>query len=265
MRPPFRTASLSVFALGLALAACDDGISPDGSLNQCHGGSVTSTIALGQTADGALTNFNCRIAEARANGWFLNLSQDTRVQIDAGSEEFDALVILTDRDLNLLGFDDDSGDGTDARMWRQLPAETYILWVTSVEADQLGAYELSVQEHMGASCSETVGELSVPVTVAGELTSESCIVVADGSFADPWLLELPETTEIRIDLVSQDFNAFLVVSDLEDEWIVWDDDGGEDTNARQTVELEAGTYKVWAGTFSAGEMGAYELSVQAVP
>jgi hypothetical protein len=261
MRLPLRSA-LTVLVAGLALAACDDGLSVDGSLNQCHLGTVTRSISSGETQRGTLTNLDCRIGDARAMGWRFEPFEPIRVQIDLTSEDFDPRLILTNRDLDILGFDEDSGEGTNSRMWRNLPAGQYVLWVTPVTAGQLGDFELSVQEQEGASCADTVGELSVPDAVAGELTSTSCLIVAGGTFADPWLLELSEARMIQVDLLSSDFDAFLVVTDMEDEWIVWDDDSGEGSNARLTTELEAGSYKVWADTRFAGEMGAYELTIQ---
>jgi hypothetical protein len=262
MRLPLRFA-LTILAVGLTLAACDDGLSVDGSLNQCHLGTVTRSISSGETQSGTLTNLNCRIGEARAMGWRFDVFDPIRVQIDLTSEDFDPRLILTNRDLDILGFDEDSGEGTNSRMWRNLPAGQYVLWVTPVTAGQLGDFELSVEEQEGASCADPVGELSVPDAVTGELTSTSCLIVAGGTFADPWLLELSETTSVLVDLISSDFDAFLVITDMEDEWIVWDDDSGEETNARLTTELEAGSYKVWADTRFAGEMGAYELTAQA--
>jgi hypothetical protein len=261
MRLPFRPA-LTVLVGGLALAACDDGLSVDGSLNQCSVFNVARTISIGQTQSGTLTNLNCRIGETRGTGWRFDVDEPTRVQIDLTSEDFDPFLILTNRNLDILALDDDSGEGSNSRMWRNLPTGEYYLWATTVTAGELGDFQISVRELQGASCDESVGALALPDTVAGELTTASCLMVADGSFADPWLLEISETGTIQADLLSTDFDPFLFVTDMEDEWIVWDNDSGEGSNARLTVELEPGSYRVWANTLSTAEMGTYELRVQ---
>lgn len=260
MRRSFHPAHVALLA-ALGLAACDDGLRPDGSLNQCHLGSVTRTIQLDEVREGTLTNFDCRIGEARGVGWLFDPAEDTRVQMDLTSADFDARLILTTRSLEIVGLDDDGGEDLNARMWRQLEAGNYVLWVTTASSGELGDYALSVQEVEGASCAETVGELTLPDDVAGELTSTSCLV-PDGSFADPWLLTLPEPATVEIDLTSPDFAPFLIVSDMEDEWIAWDEDGAPDGSSELTVELEAGSYKVWANTYFPGEMGAYGLSIR---
>jgi hypothetical protein len=262
MRLPFRPI-LTVLAGTLVLAACDDGLSVDGSLNQCSLFNVTRAISVGDTLTGTLTNLNCRIGESRGTGWRFDVDEPTRVQIDLTSEDFNPFLILTDRSVfPPLGYDDDTGEGWNSRMWRNLPTGEYYVWATTVAAGELGDFQISIEEVEGASCDEPVGELALPDTVEGELAPASCLIVTDGTFADPWLLEISEASAVQASLLSADFNAFLVVTDMEDEWIAWDNDSGDGTNARLTVELEPGTYKVWANTFSSGEMGSYELRVQ---
>lgn len=260
MRLSIHPAHVALLA-AVSLAACDDGLRPDGSLNQCHLGSVTRSIQLDEVREGTLTNFDCRIGEARGVGWLFDLAEGARVQMDLTSADFDARLILTTRSLEIVGLDDDGGEDLNARMWRQLEAGNYVLWVTTASSGELGDYALSVQEVEGASCAETVGELTLPDDVAGELTSTSCLV-PDGSFADPWLLTLPEPATVEIDLTSPHFAPFIIVSDMEDEWIAWDEDGAPDGSSELTVELEAGSYKVWANTYFPGEMGAYDLSIR---
>lgn len=63
-----------------------------------------------------------------------------------------------------------------------------------------------------------------------------------------------------IDLLSQDFNAFLLLADPDGNWVASDDDSGNGTHARITFTLPRdGTYGIWVTTSAASETGAYAL------
>jgi CHAT domain-containing protein/Flp pilus assembly protein TadD len=63
-----------------------------------------------------------------------------------------------------------------------------------------------------------------------------------------------------IDLLSSDFNAFLLLADSDGNWVASDNNSGNGTNARITVTLPRdGTYEIWVTTHSAEETGTYEL------
>ena len=63
-----------------------------------------------------------------------------------------------------------------------------------------------------------------------------------------------------IDLLSQDFNAFLLLADPDGNWVASDNNSGNGTNARITFTLPAdGTYAIWVTTHTAEETGSYEL------
>ena len=65
-----------------------------------------------------------------------------------------------------------------------------------------------------------------------------------------------------IDLVSNDFDAYLRVEDAKGKEVAKDDDKGGDFNARILFKVEqADDYRLVVTTFSRGETGNYKLTV----
>lgn len=86
--------------------------------------------------------------------WFQG-TQGDRVQIDMKSTAFDAYLLLNDSTADLLAFDDNSGDGNDARISptsadQPLPAlpktGIYIIIATPYAVNRTGAYTLTLQQ-----------------------------------------------------------------------------------------------------------------------
>jgi hypothetical protein len=103
--------------------------------------------------------------------------------------------------------------------------------------------------------------------VIGSLEPGDCDIPFEGpwptaSFGEAWRLDLSEPAEVRLDLISDDFDPVLYLSDPELDLIAYDDDGGEGLDARITRQLQAGPYLVWVSSFFANETGKYELIVR---
>jgi CHAT domain-containing protein len=103
----------------------------------------------------------------------------------------------------------------------------------------------------------------VPTTVTGELTPSSD-TLEDGSYVEVYPFDGEVGQWLRIDLVSDAFDAYLILVDPEGDFLATNDDGGEGVNARLAVNLPStGTYEIWVNTFSPGEVGPYTLTWQA--
>lgn len=114
------------------------------------------------------------------------------------------------------------------------------------------------------SCTVPVGAIAIGQTVAGTLTTSSC-KISDGSYADPWTMQVPALATLTIDLGSVDFDAFLFVRDASGNLVVEDDDSGPDFDARIIHTFAAGNYVVYANAYDADEVGGYTLTVTAPP
>jgi hypothetical protein len=224
---------------------------------------TTSTIAVGQTVAGSLGEGDCIFFHGSyADGFRLDLPVGQGLQVDLTSASFDALLVVTDRAMNVLYWDDDSGDDRNARIRRRFPAGEYIVWVLGYGSDAAGAYQLSVAEAEIELC-PTIGQLQVGQTVHGTLSATGCLM-DEHWYTDPWLLSVSERTTLRIDLTSNHFDTVLIVEDEHGDMLAWDDDGGEQYNSRLVYTFEPGDYRVVATSYSGFTTGAYQLSATAV-
>jgi hypothetical protein len=66
-----------------------------------------------------------------------------------------------------------------------------------------------------------------------------------------------------IDLTSAQFDAYLILTDTNGTVLAEDDDSGGGLNARITFTApQTGSYRIYATTFAAGQLGRYRLSVR---
>ena len=130
----------------------------------------------------------------------------------------------------------------------------------SVAADgATGAAIVAVTVPVSARCDATT-PIDIGQTVSGSITSTDCRL-ADGSFADKFVLTLTEATPVRISMIAS-VDAFLILQNATTGAIIAkDDDGNGDTNARIEQIIPAGRYVIVATTFGAADFGDYQLSV----
>ena len=102
---------------------------------------------------------------------------------------------------------------------------------------------------------------------AGRLTSSDAILDGDGTYYDTWVLYVCESTNVVIDMISDDIDAYMLLSHWytlrldEIREIASDDDSGRRLNARITARLEPGVYGINTNTVSR-ETGTYELTIR---
>lgn len=83
----------------------------------------------------------------------------------------------------------------------------------------------------------------------------------DGSYYDEYTLQVTAGQRLTIDLVSEDFDAYLKVT-LPDGTSETNDDGGEGRNSRLELTIaQSGVLTIQANSLSADEVGAYRLTV----
>ena len=100
--------------------------------------------------------------------------------------------------------------------------------------------------------------------MSGTLTSsDGRSVDCSGCFADLYEFSISSSQALVISLESLEFDALLRVLDSNGVVVATDDDSGAGTNSRLSRTFSAGTYRIEATTFAAGEVGAYTLSLQA--
>ncbi len=240
---------------------------------------AVGTEVAGMLAETATASWDGSYAQA----WGLELGQGTEVTVDLISEAFDAFLWILGPGIDGSLNDDDGAGACHARITFTASADgVYRVIVNSVASEATGAFTLRVSERPGplyaGDCAdlEAVGEtlnmlpiadrwLEVGQELTGSLTPADT-VGPDGSHVQAWGLELASGTDVTVDLVSEEFDAFLWVTGPGIEEPLKDDDGGGACHARITLTAaESGVYRVVANTLSAGATGRFVLRVSERP
>lgn len=228
----------------------------------CMAGVIEAVIRPGDSFDGTLNDDDCLLPHARyGEGFRLVLDESTGLRMLLTSSDFEPLLAVTDLELNVRWWSDFGFDVEGARIERMVPAGEYIVWATGWD-HAAGTYRLSMEEVEIQVC-PAVGTTSIGGTAHGTLSQASC-TGPDGRFMDPWVIQVPETTTLQIDLTSADFDAYLILEDANGAHLAEDDDGGVGLNSRLVHTVTAGEYRIVATTFWSGEVGNYQITTQAV-
>lgn len=227
------------------------------------------TIAVGQSASDSLTAGDplLRSRHSPYRMWSLEGKAGQRVVIDLMSSDFDAYLILRGADGRTMGSDDDSGEGTNARLHAVLPRDgTYRVIATAVGDSARGRYTLAVSgweapdaAPPGRSAVIAVGETKDGILEPGDEIS------ADGPYQDRWLVDAPAGARLTVDMRSSDLDSYLVVLAPDGKVVGSDDDGGGGKDAEVAIRAgAAGRYTILATSYGdEPAAGAYRLSLQA--
>jgi hypothetical protein len=110
--------------------------------------------------------------------------------------------------------------------------------------------------------SQVPGDLT---EVSGELTAEDP-TLGDGSHAQAWTLDVRAGQVVILELVSEDFDAYLYVLSPESINAMQDDDGLSGTDSRITFNAPSdGRYQIIVTSYGEGVTGRYELRATRIP
>jgi len=116
----------------------------------------------------------------------------------------------------------------------------------------------------GASRVAPVRVISVGQTVTAELT-RSDPRLTDNSRYHLWRFPGLARQTVQIDMMSGDFDSFLLLHDAGGRELIRNDDGGDGLNARIVYTLPYdGEYRIIANTYREGARGNYTLRVQSL-
>lgn len=183
----------------------------------------------------------------------VRVQEGERVAIVVSSEEFDSYLYVT------------LPDGT------QESNDDYIDWNAGFEfiAEESGTVEFGVSSlFSGETGSYAVRVVSLPEPTALE-PGDRVESILDrsgvaGRRADQYIVTGDAGERLRIELRSEEFDAFLELLDSGGRRLS-DDDGGEDTNARLSYQFsEEGWVIITATSYDGLSAGGYELTVQEV-
>lgn len=248
----------------------------------CRGfGPVSGTILPGDVVMGELDSGDPMFGDSTYfESWSLPARAGTRFTVDLESDDFDPYVLLTHGRGVELAADDDGGPGCGARLNHTAVDDRPLrILVTSsnVPPHQTGQYHLRVMRGALPRDSATdcrfgraVGgrggparSIAVGQSTAGELTADDRLLAQDSTHAQWWSVRGTAGRTVVIDLVSEAFDAYLVVLGPGLGTPLEDDDSGGRCHARVTLTFpESGDYEIIVNTAAPRATGRFVLSVR---
>ena len=258
--------------LGLAGASALALLAASGASAQDAG-----TLTLGQQVEGTLDDGDTlNEAGIPYDSYSLTLLAGQRIEVEMRSEAFDAYLELYepgDPSAELVAVDDDDdtvgGEGTDARL--RYTAEIDGLYTVRARAfseGASGAYTLTARDRPPAPPAPEPGTLALGQSVEGVIDETDPVDDQDVAY-EAYRFSADAGERVMVLLTSDDFDTFVQVGRLTDgvfEELAFNDDDGETLNSRLVFAAPArGAYLIRARPLSAGEGGAYALSLQPAP
>lgn len=236
------------------------------------------TVSLGEEMPGNLSTSDVLSAGGRrVQVWTLGAMPGEEIQVDLRSDDFDAFLYVVGPGLEEGIRDDDGGSGLDSRICftPDQPGE-YRVVASSLGAGT-GAFTISATP-TGGTCGGAVSTtevedlsalptegraISVGDDVSGNLTSADATFY--GSPSQAWAVQGVAGAPFSVDLISDEFDAFLtLLGPGLDDWIT-DDDGAGRCDSRVSLTFpESGEYRVIVSTLGTGN-GAFRLLATEAP
>lgn len=214
-----------------------------------------AVIRVDDPVQGSLSDADEMIAGQPSDSYLLRGEAGARVIVHLSSTDFDPVLRTQDANGNQQESDDISEDNRDSELSYTFPAAGELeLDVYGVDSDGRGDYTLSVTP--GAAPAAIVPGSSINGFLDnGDETSE-------GKLADRYRIAGTAGRTVTISLSSADFDAYLVLFDVNGARSENDDVSEESTDAALTYTFEHdGIIELVATSYDAGESGPYTLSV----
>ena len=229
------------------------------------GGGDAETAELGPNR-GTLTGSDFTYEDGRFfDAWVFQVSTPSERVITLNSDDFDAYLVVAEREgdgLRFLAEDDDGGSDSNSTLTVYFPDDGfYVILATTYSGGETGDYQLIL---------DRPGAAALPVVAAGEIIRSDLASTNDtrpnGTPYRAWNYEGVAGETVTVDMLSDDFDTYLLMgqgrmgSDFEP--LSRDDDGGDDTNSRLSVTFpEDGIYSVVASSYDISE-GDFTLLVE---
>jgi hypothetical protein len=234
-------------------------------------------IRPGQSVTGQLTDADPALEDgSHYDVWRFAAQARHRYRVTLRSDDFDAYLSVGSSahpECDDCARDDDGAGGTDARVEFTGPADgTFEIRANSLEGGRTGDYELTLEDEGVVDeehdAHEDAAEMGTPITLGEPLTG----TLARGdrkvgsSYSDTWTYHGREGETIVVTLRSEDFDAYLTLGEFDGGECTdmdADDNGGDGTDSRITVELpNDGAFHIHVSAVGQGQTGAYTLQVE---
>jgi len=188
--------------------------------------------------------------------------------IDLVTTNFDAFLRLEDSAGVQLAEDDDGGGNLNSRIrFTATKDDTFLIYTTSLGGGE-GEYTLSVRSFVAKPAKLiplAAPAVNKPTEIQSTLDVDDPADPARNYAAKIYGIELKANKNYVFDLISTDFDAYLVLQDANAFKLAQDDDGGGDLNSRiQYRPKTDGRFQIVATTFN-GQLGNFTLRVSERP
>ncbi|MBI3209426.1 MAG: hypothetical protein HYZ37_11080 [Candidatus Solibacter usitatus] len=235
-------------------------------------------LTLGNQITGRLSDGGCRQLDFKGPSgnarlvdvYKVSVSNFAIAAIEMDSTAFDSYLYVLDSTGAQVLFDDNTAGRGNALIVAGLPAGDYLV-VATAAASGAGAYTLQTQTQAARPCYEET--ISIPGSVKSALSNKDCGFLeyvpyqSFGGYTRAYNFEITKKVQVIADLLSQDFDAYLLLLDDKKTVLSEDDDSAGGSNSRIFVTLNPGRYTIVANSYDEGETGNFELrtSMQDVP
>lgn len=177
--------------------------------------------------------------------------------VDLRSSEFDPYLIVTAPSGKQEENDDYEGDSHRSLVAFQLTEDgTYKIVVTSYRKDETGSYALHIQQGSRTGAAATA---SAPRVERGRLAAGDDSL-RTGEFVDVYTFEGQPGQHVTLDVVSQEFDTYLMLVPPRGDRQENDDVEGKPRHSVIEADLtESGSFRVAVTSYQRGETGSYEL------
>ncbi len=210
--------------------------------------------------------------DRRASGGLLDVWEfDGRagqdVMIDMRSDDFDTYLELHDPRGAVVAEDDDGGEDTDSFLAARLAASGRYRVVARSFGDneRTGAYDLTLTAGTSPAPGRG-GDIQDGEAVLGRLEPGD-LLVGDSTWVDVWTFRAGRDGPLVIEMASREFDTYLIARDSDGQLLGTDDDGGDGTNSRLTIRVQAGrSYRIYANSYGREPVGGvYRVIVRFEP
>ena len=246
-------------------------------------------LSMGTEVEGELSTDDVESWDGSfAQAWGLELTAGESATVDLRSEDFDSYLWVVGPGIPQPLFDDDGAGLCDSRItFTAAESGRFRVVVNTLDGGWTGRFHLSVTGQPGpvaaGECElygegdvdaelanwiaglPVAGKLTLGDEVAGQLTA-SDHRGWDDTFVQVWELSLRAGEQATVDLLSTDFDAYLMLVGPGIEGMLADDDGAGACNSRLTFTASgAGVYRVAVNTLGTEATGAFRLRVSRDP
>jgi hypothetical protein len=246
------------------LVATSGTVSVTFSANSANPCVIAGTHTVGGTTSGELTAADCDFGDGSLID-FLGTAITTggTYTFTQTSPSFDSYLWLLDANANLIGYNDDFGAGSDAKLKAILPPGNFVLGANSYDPSKVGPYTVtSAVDGASVTNCETVFVVR-GITSNQNLEPTDCIKTG-GFYGDQYFIYASGGQAITVSMSSTAVDAFLTIYDSFGTVVTTSDNRDATTTDAQVTFTPAATgfFGIFGTSAAAGVTGAYTIVIQ---